>query len=213
VRTFQLDGRLKEALCDLGRRLPEVWEAQLLSRAQKKALLRCLIDKVVIQRAVRDSVQTRIVWRGGASTTLEIPIAVGAFRSLSGAEEMERRMVELIEQGLCDSEIAEWLTAEGFRSPRRERVIESTVRNIRLKHGVHIDRHRPSRLRPQGYVAIAQLSQSVGVEQHWIYYQIRSGNIVVNRDPETELYLFPNQPETVEQLKRLKDGEIEIVRH
>lgn len=113
--TSPLDPRLKAALSDLGRRLPEVWGAGLLSRAQKKALLRCLIDKVVIERAVRDRVRTRIVWRGGADTTLEVPVAVGAFTSLSEAGELEQKMVTLIGQGCSDAEIAKRLSAEGYR--------------------------------------------------------------------------------------------------
>jgi Recombinase zinc beta ribbon domain len=212
IESSQLDPRLKEALLDLGRRLPELWESGLISRAQKKALLRCLIDKVVIQRVVRDRVRTRIVWRGGADSILEIPIAVGAFSALSGAQELEEKMVALIKQGPSDAEIAERLTAEGARSPRREKVIESTVRNIRLKHGIHINRNHPHRHRPPGHLPIAQLSQLVDVPQHWIYFQIRSGRIIVNRDPVTRHYLFPDQPKTVKLLRKLKAGEIEIVR-
>jgi len=79
AKNFHLDSKLKQALLDVGRCLTELWESGLISRAQKKALSRCLIDKVLIQRAVRDCVRTRIVWRGGADSLLEIPIAVGAF--------------------------------------------------------------------------------------------------------------------------------------
>ena len=42
---------------------------QSSARPSKKALLRCLIDKVVVQRSARDRVQARIVWRGGETTT------------------------------------------------------------------------------------------------------------------------------------------------
>jgi hypothetical protein len=209
---FHLDPKLKQALLDVGRRLPELWESGLISRAQKKALLRCLIDKVVIQRAVRDCVRTRIVWRGGADSLLEIPIAVGAFSALSGAKELEKKMIAMVKQGWSDGEIAEQLTAEGARSPRREKVIESTVRNIRLKHRIRVNRNHPHRHRPPGHLPIARLSQLIEAPQHWIYFQIRSGRIIVNRDPVTRHYLFPDQPKTVELMKKLKAGEIEIVR-
>ena len=212
AESFHLDPKLKQALLDVGRRLPELWESGLISRAQKKALLRCLIDKVVIQRAVRDCVRTRIVWRGGADSLLEIPIAVGSFSALSGAKELEEKMVALIKQGWSDAEIAEQLTAEGARSPRREKVIESTVRNIRLKHGIKVNRNHPHRHRPPGHLPIAQLSQLIEAPQHWIYFQIRSGRIIVNRDPVTRHYLFPDQPKTIKLLKKLKAGEIKIVR-
>jgi hypothetical protein len=50
---------------------------------------------------------------------------------------------------------------EGARSPRRERVIESTVGNIRLKHGIHVSRNHPHRHRPPWHLPIAQLSQLI----------------------------------------------------
>src|SRR5262245_18144731 len=96
AESFHLDPRLKAALVDIERRLPEPSKSGLNSRAQTKTLVRCLIDTVVIQRAVRDCVRTRIVWRGGADSLLEIPIAVGAFSALSGAKELEEKMVALV---------------------------------------------------------------------------------------------------------------------
>ncbi len=207
-----LDQSLKDALLDVGRHLPELWQENRLSRAQKKAFLRSLIDKVVIRRAVRDRVETRIVWRGGAMTEFEVPIAVNSFAALHNAKEMESRIIALVGQGYSDKEAASCLTAEGFRSPRCTQVIESTVRNIRLKHKVFVDRHHPRRERPEGYLPVAQAARLLGVEQHWIYYQIRSGHLEVSRDQSTGLYLIPEKPETMKQLEKLKAGEVENVR-
>ena len=52
--------------------MPEWWAAGRLSQPQKKALLRSLIDKVVIHRAPRDTIHLRVVWKGGEVTTAEI---------------------------------------------------------------------------------------------------------------------------------------------
>ncbi len=212
VETFLLDSGLKGALTDLGRRLPELWHTGLLSRTEKKALLRCLIEKVVMKRAVRDHVQTRIVWRGGATTEFDVPVAVGSFAALSKAEEMEERILSLNGEGLSDEEIAERLSEEGFRSPRRTKVIESTVRNIRLKHRIFVERSHSHPGRARGYLSIREITELIGMPQHWIYYQIRCGRIEVDRDPATHLYLFPDRPETHEQLRKLKSREIETAR-
>lgn len=209
---FYLGAELKAALTDVGTRLPAVWHSELLSRTRKKALLRCLIDKVVIQRAVRDRVQTRIVWRGGDTTTFDVPIAVGSFAALSSAKEMEEQIVALSREKRTDKEIAEHLTKQGHRSPRRESVIESTVRNIRLKHDIFVERSQSHPQRPTGHLTIAQLAQQLGVEQHWLYARIYNGRIQVERDAETGLYLFADNPETVEQLRKLRDGEVKTVR-
>ena len=47
-------------------------QSGLLAPQHKKALLRCLIDKVVIRRIAADSVEARIVWRGGDTTTAAV---------------------------------------------------------------------------------------------------------------------------------------------
>src|SRR5689334_4246196 len=59
----ELDAELRTAFSDLGRRLPGLWHGGGLATAHKKALLRCLIDKVVIHRIKPDAIHLRIVWR------------------------------------------------------------------------------------------------------------------------------------------------------
>ena len=56
-----LSPELKAAFTAIGQKLPELWPTEVLSRAQRKALLRCLIDKVVVDRIGRDQLRTRIV--------------------------------------------------------------------------------------------------------------------------------------------------------
>ena len=41
---FALTAELKAAFTAIGEKLPQIWEQDLLSREQKKALLRCLIE-------------------------------------------------------------------------------------------------------------------------------------------------------------------------
>src|SRR5262249_59828621 len=68
VVPFALTAELKAAFTSIGQRLPQIWEQDLLSREQKKALLRCLIDKIALHRFAPDRVQARIVWIGGGKT-------------------------------------------------------------------------------------------------------------------------------------------------
>jgi hypothetical protein len=83
VVPFALTAELKAAFTAIGEKLPQIWEQDLLSREQKKALLRCLIEKVVLHRVARDCAQARIVWMGGETTTLRIPMSVRKLSELS----------------------------------------------------------------------------------------------------------------------------------
>jgi DNA invertase Pin-like site-specific DNA recombinase len=208
-----LSAELREAFTAIGQKLPQIWDQEVLTREQKKALLRCLIDKVVIHRKPLDTVQARIVWRGGDTTTLKIPIPVGSFAALSTAAEMEAIILELSQQGKPDEVIAEHLTALGHRSPMEpEFVLPSTVRTIRLKHGVFQKRSQSHPRRIAGYLTVSQIARSLDVSPHWIYDRIHNGTIEVAKDGKTGLYLFPDEPDTLATLQDLKEGRLQNLR-
>jgi len=207
-----LSPTLRAALADLGKKLPDIWNTGVLSREHQKALLRCLIDKVVVHRPVHDRVRVRIVWRGGATTTTDIPVAIGSFEGLAAAQELEEKILALVSEGHSDQKIAQAVTAQGYRSPRREEVIESTVRNLRLKHRIVRERRRSHPQRPAGHLSVAQVAQLLGVAEHWIYARIYRGQIQVARDTVSRLYLFPEGPDTLRHLQQLQAGTVETVR-
>lgn len=197
---------LRAAFLDLGRTLPDLWQTDVLSQAQRKALLRCLIDKVVVHRMPRDEVQTRIVWKGGATTTFAVPVTVGAFADLQGAAAMEQQILTLFAAGHTDEAIAAQLTQQGYRSPQRPQVLPSTVRTIRLKHGCLQQRHQSHPRQVAGCLTVPQLARRLGVSPHWLYDRLANGRIQLAKDPATGLYLFPDEPTTVEHLQQLQAG-------
>ncbi len=203
-----LSPELKEAFSSIGQNLPQLWEQDILTHQQKKSLLRCLIDKVVIHRTVRDRVQVRIVWKGGDTTSIDLPIPVGSLAELStDLEEMETIILDLNRQGKTDDEIAEYLTALGHRSPMKpDRVLPSTVRTIRLKHGQFLVRSQSHPRSIPGYLTLPQIARTLDVNPHWIYDRINNGRIQIIKDTQTGLYLFPDTPDTIEQFKKLKNG-------
>jgi DNA invertase Pin-like site-specific DNA recombinase len=210
---LSLPPELKEAFLAIGQKLPQIWHQDVLSRENKKALLRCLIDKVVIHRQVQDCVQTRIVWRGGDVTALEIPVRVGSLSDLPPAEEMEQVILDLSRQGKTDEEIAEHMTALGHRSPMQtDHVLPSTVKCLRLKHGVFQTCSQSHPRRVQGHLTIPQIARRLDISPHWVYDRIHNGCIQIVKDPDTGLYLFPDEPATLEMFKELKDGNLQNLR-
>lgn len=212
ANSITIDPGLRAAFADAARGIPELWEQGGLSQQHKKALLRCLIDKVVIHRSASDTVQTRIVWRGGDTTSFDVPVPVASVARLSGAKEMEHAVLELVQQGKLDPEIAEELTQRGFRSPRELTVIPHTIRTIRLKHGILRPRPGSRPRRVPGKLTVPQLVKVLDVPLHWVYQRIERGEIELPLDADRKLYLFPDTPETIAELKKLKAGQIQSVR-
>src|SRR3954452_224314 len=200
---------LQAAFAAVGRRLPDLWDQPALTTARKKALLRCLIDKVVIHRAARDTVAMRIVWRGGATSAATVPVTVGSLADLSRSREMEADIIARARAGESDPTIAAALTAAGHRSPQRDTVLRSTVQTIRLRHGIL---HKPSQShqrRIPGCLTVSQLTARLGVTTHWIYDRIHNGTIAITLDAQTGLYLFPDVPRTLSAFRKLKAGKLE----
>ncbi len=206
---LQLDDELRAAFADAGRRLPEIWNGAILTTARKKALLRCLIDKVVIHRTAADIIHMRVVWRGGDASVFDVAVSVGSLSALSRHEEMEKRVLECANAGQNDTEIAAELSAAGLRSPMRKQVLPSTVRAIRLRHGVLHTWSQSHPRRIPGYLTIPQLAVRLGVARHWIYDRIHNGTIAILRDKSSGLYLFPDTPDTLTDLQKLRTGEVE----
>lgn len=208
-----LSPELKAAFTDLGQRLPELWLKDVLSQAQKKALLRCLIDKAVVHRPQRDQVHTRIVWKGGDTTTQQIPIHVHCWSELTDGAELEQRILGLHRQGLDDDAIAVQLSAQGYRSPMNTaKVLPNTVKCLRLKHKLFVKRSQSHPRHIPGYLTVPQIAEAIGVTCYWLYDRIHKGTIAVTRHPVTGLYLFPDRPQTLGQFQQFKAGSLHQLR-
>ena len=79
-----LDATLRQQLRDVGPQLPDLWEHGRLTPAQKKALLRSLLRRVIIARPLPDTVQLKLVWVSGAYSELTIQPGIQRTADLAG---------------------------------------------------------------------------------------------------------------------------------
>lgn len=205
---IEISDEVRFAFENIGKQLPTLWDKPELTRKKRKEFLRCLIDKVIIHRKVRDSLFIRIVWKGGDTTTTTINISVGSFKQLSSAKEMEEKIIALSQQGEKDKSIAKQLTAQGYRSPMKTYVIPSTVQNVRLKHRILQKQSQSHQLRKEGYLSVAQVAQELQVDKHWVYDRICNGRIKISKNVEFNAFLFPDNYETIKLLNQLKNGHL-----
>ena len=166
---------IRAAFLNIGRTLPDLWQTDVLAQPQRKALLRCLIDKVIVDRAPRDEVQTRIVWKGGATTTFAVPVTVGAFADLQGAAAMEQQILSLCATGHTDEAIAAQPTNRAIAP--HSGLLPSTVRTIRLKHGRMQQRHQSHPRQVAGDLTVPQLARRLGVSPHGLDDRLANGRI------------------------------------
>jgi DNA invertase Pin-like site-specific DNA recombinase len=190
----------------LGSKLPELWSGAEMSRADKKSLLRCLIDKVVLRRVARDRIMIRVVWKGGEVSELQVEPGVRAKDALSRGAEMEARLLELARQNIEDTAIADILTKEGHRSARRLYVPVRTVQIIRQRHRLL---RQPTSVRvphTPGWLTIGELATRTQVSRYWINWCIRNGTIAIHRDVPAKRFLFPDTEHTIAEIQALRSG-------
>jgi DNA invertase Pin-like site-specific DNA recombinase len=200
---------LLEQLKDVGPLLPELWQQKLLTTAQKKSLLRALIDKVVIVRVATDKVQVRVVWRGGLSTTAEVRVSVGSFARLSDGKEIKETVLRLAREGQTDEQIAAVLTGNGHRAPYGGEFNAGTVRKLRRANRVLQCPNKSQPRRKTGYLTISQLADKLQIAKMKIYRRVLEGTIKVKKDESMKCYLFPDKLSTLTQIRQLLDGKIQ----
>jgi len=62
-------------------------------------------------------------WKGGDTTTADVPVTVGALMRLSCGSDLEEQIVQRARRGQLDEAIAEQLTRQGYRSPHAQVVL------------------------------------------------------------------------------------------
>jgi DNA invertase Pin-like site-specific DNA recombinase len=159
-----IDKALQGKVVSLTGRLPQIWADPTTTDAQRKALLRCLVDKVVLDRGEHDVASVRIVWRGGAATNLKVRRRVNAVGKLARGIEMRDQALALARAGMYDDQIAAALTTEGHRSPNSEaEVLPITVQRIRHAAGIPITMQRTRWTHDPGVLTAPELAAKLGI--------------------------------------------------
>jgi len=53
---------------------------------------------------------------------------------------------------------------------------------------------------------VPQLATALAITPHWVYHQSKRGTVVVQREVQTRLSLFPDRPEPLEAFGQLRAG-------
>lgn len=100
--------------------IPALWQAPATTHAERKQILRCLIDRVVVHvRCDSEYTAATIHWKGGYESHHEFIRPVQRYAQLRDFEALIARLVELREAGQSAEHIAATLNQEGFRTPRK----------------------------------------------------------------------------------------------
>jgi hypothetical protein len=202
----QLSLALRTQLQALGQSLPTLWTQGHFTAAQQKELLRSLIRHVLVTRPVPDMVEAKIVWVSGAVTLLQVHPPVLRQADVQDYEQFVERVLALGNAGYQDREIAQRLTAEGFRGARGPRITRALVGEVRRARGqISLTEQFRTQAKLEGQWTVFGLSQALAVHRNWLYTRIRNGSLPATRHAVLGHYLIPDTPEILTMLRAQRE--------
>ncbi|MGX9432553.1 hypothetical protein [Bradyrhizobium sp. LeoA1S1] len=123
---------------------------------------------------------------------------------------MQARILELAHQGFDDAEIANTLTQEGHRSPRRNYVPVRTVQIVRQRHRVLQNAVATRARHIAGSLPVTAMAKRLGVSSSWIKQRIRVASSTSSAIPGTSDSFFLIQKPALLRCASLRQ-ELEII--
>lgn len=169
----------REAIGALAADLPALWHAGTTTDADRKELLRVLIEKITVA-VIGDSelVDVTITWAGGHETRGRAVRPVARLDQLSYYRQLLVTVTELAAAGHDAQAIAERLNAAGLRPPKRtDHFRAGQVRSLITQRGIRAPGTRASPTALAGLGAdwwtvprlAAELGMPVATVYNWIY--------------------------------------------
>lgn len=161
--------------------LPALWNAPTTTDADRKTILRQIIDKVVVEvEGDTEWVEAHVHWAGGQQTYTRLRRPVARLEQLSTGPHVRDRITQLKRRGDHAPAIAEQLNREGLRPPNGKRFTAQCVRTWLSRMGLTtIRRSRADdkrRLGPDEWF-IPELAHELDVSYGTIYTWIRAGRV------------------------------------
>ena len=197
----------RAAIAALASDLPRVWNAPTTTMADRKELLRILIEKITVAVAgTSELVDVTITWAGGHQTTGQAVRPVARLDQLSYYPALLARVTELAAAGATTRQIAEALNTEGFRPPKRtSRYRPEQVRILLNQHNLRTSyqRGQPAALASlaPGEWSVPGLAAALGMPTASLYNWIYRGWATARHAPGSKNWIITANAAQMQQLR------------
>jgi DNA invertase Pin-like site-specific DNA recombinase len=134
----QLSADERQRIRELSNDMPGLWHAPATMPAERKEIIRCLVEKVVVH-VQKDSeyVDATIHWQGGFTSQHELVRPVANYAHMRDFQRLCERLVEMRKQGFSAAQMADKLNQEGFSPPKRRSPFSAElVRQLLCRQGI-----------------------------------------------------------------------------
>ena len=190
--------------------IPALWAAPTTTMADRKRLLRAVIESVqVTADGATERVHTAITWAGGHQTHADLTRPVARIDQLSYYPALTERIRALAGEGLGNAAIADRLALEGFCTPRlHERFndgeIQHLIRRLGLRPGLEHDHRTDQGSLEPGQWWLAALAREIGMPAATLFGWLKRGWITGRQDTRAPYrWIITADSAEVERLRAL----------
>lgn len=188
--------------------IPALWHAATTTNADRRAIVRCLVERVVVQgERTNERVAATIHWVGGYESRLEFARPVQTYKQLSDRDSLMKRLGELREAGKTAEQTADILNAEGFKPINpRDTFNRDMVRDLFLKLGLRGEINDDSLL-GKGEWWIRDLADKVGMPWQTLREWAVDGWVHGRQTKVQKLWILWADKEEVKRLRKLRSAQ------
>jgi len=161
----------RRRITNLADEFPAVWQDPQTPIRERKRMLALLIEDVTLIK--RERITAHVRFRGGATTTLDLAIALNAWQQRATRPDIVRRIDELLDEH-HDNQVADILNQQGLQTGADMRFTGDAVRWVRYNHGL---KSLKQRLIERGMVTGPELRKRLRVGPETILAWRRSGRL------------------------------------
>jgi DNA invertase Pin-like site-specific DNA recombinase len=184
--------------------LPSLWSAPGVTAADRKHVIRCLVERVVVAvKSDTEVVGVTIEWCGGQVTRHTTARPVSQYEQMAEYA----RLVEIVRTrhaaGDTPTRIAEQLNAAGFRTPRRRgRFTRERVHELFRRFGLNCGRARVPEL-AAGERWLSDLATALGMSALTVRRWVARRWVRARRVPGRRGWVVWTDPKELERLRAL----------
>lgn len=208
TRPRALSAAEREQIRALAADIPGIWHAESTTDADRKQLLRALVEQVRVTVAgASEKVDVEVVWAGGHRTATQIVRPVAKLSQLSYYPQLAVRARELADAGHTFVQIAERLNAEGFRPPKRTptfapEAVSDLLRALGIRRAAsHGRRNLPALDEDEWW--LRDLAEHLGMSVVTLDAWVRRGWATGHLHPQARLIVVRAYPAEVDRLRAL----------
>jgi DNA invertase Pin-like site-specific DNA recombinase len=195
----------RERIQTLASDMPALWHASTTTAQDRKAIVRCLIDRVVISvQGDTEYVDVTIHWAGGFVSQHQVLRPVHGYSQLRDFDLLVQRIRELQGDGRSNAEMANQLDQEGFRPPRNAQAFsKELIHQLVSRLGIPGESRHTLVLGPDEWWE-SGLARRMRMPQRTMHNWVLKGWVQYRRSPLRGFYILWADAKELQRLEHLR---------